>query len=190
MTCCVQASYNGIYKSQAMKDILEKAASIRLLIFDVDGVLTDGSLFIGDDGQEYKAFNSRDGHGIKMLQKHGVIVAIITGRTSRVVEHRMENLGVSHVYQGKLEKLPAFEELIAELGIPAEQTAYVGDDVVDLPVMRRTGLAIAVQDAHELVLKHSHWQTPSNGGRGAARDVCEMLMQARGVLKDELDSYL
>ncbi len=175
---------------QAMKDIPEKAAGIRLLIFDVDGVLTDGSLFIGDDGQEYKAFNSRDGHGIKMLQKHWVIVAIITGRTSRVVEHRMENLGVSHVYQGKLEKLPAFEELIAKLGISAEETAYVGDDVVDLPIMRRVGLAIAVQDAHELVRKHSHWQTPSPGGRGAARDVCEMLMQARGVLEDELDSYL
>lgn len=173
-----------------MKDILNKAARIRLLIFDVDGVLTDGSLFLGDDGQEYKAFNSRDGHGIKMLQKHGVIVGIITGRTSKVVEHRMENLGVTHIYQGKLDKLPAFEELIAELGVSADETAYVGDDVVDLPVMRRVGLAIAVQDAHPLVLKHSHWQTPSNGGRGAARDVCEMLMEARGVLQTAMDSYL
>jgi 3-deoxy-D-manno-octulosonate 8-phosphate phosphatase (KDO 8-P phosphatase) len=90
-----------------MKDILDKAARIRLLIFDVDGVLTDGSLFVGDDGQEYKAFNSRDGHGIKMLKKHGVEVAIITGRTSQVVEHRMANLGIKHVYQGKLDKLPA-----------------------------------------------------------------------------------
>ena len=173
-----------------MKDILEKAARIRLLIFDVDGVLTDGSLFIGDDGQEYKAFNSRDGHGIKMLQKHGVIVGIITGRTSKVVEHRMANLGITHVYQGKLEKLPAFEELIDKLGITPQETAYVGDDVVDLPVMRRVGLAIAVQDAHPLVVRHSHWQTPRGGGRGAARDVCEMLMEARGVLKRELDSYL
>ena len=173
-----------------MKDILEKASRIRLLILDVDGVLTDGSLFLGDDGQEYKAFNSRDGHGIKMLQKHGVIVAIITGRTSQVVEHRMANLGVKHVYQGKLEKLPAYEELAAKLGIPAEETAYVGDDVVDLPVMRKIGLAIAVQDAHPLVQAHSHWQTPSHGGRGAARDVCEMLMEAQGVLEDELDSYL
>ncbi|MDX2457549.1 MAG: 3-deoxy-manno-octulosonate-8-phosphatase KdsC [Gammaproteobacteria bacterium] len=173
-----------------MKDILEKASRIRLLILDVDGVLTDGSLFVGDDGQEYKAFNSRDGHGIKMLQKHGVIVAIITGRTSKVVEHRMANLGVSHVYQGQLEKLPAYEELATKLGIPAEATAYVGDDVVDLPVMRKVGLAIAVQDAHPLVQTHSHWQTPSRGGRGAARDVCEMLMEAKGVLKDELDSYL
>jgi 3-deoxy-D-manno-octulosonate 8-phosphate phosphatase (KDO 8-P phosphatase) len=173
-----------------MKDILNKASRIRLLIFDVDGVLTDGSLFLGDDGQEYKAFNSRDGHGIKMLQRHGVIVGIITGRTSKVVEHRMENLGVTHIYQGKLQKLPAYEELITELGMSDEETAYVGDDVVDLPVMRRVGLAIAVQDAHPLVLKHSHWQTPSGGGRGAARDVCEMLMESRGVLQAEMESYL
>jgi 3-deoxy-D-manno-octulosonate 8-phosphate phosphatase (KDO 8-P phosphatase) len=173
-----------------LKDILEKAARIRLLIFDVDGVLTDGSLFLGDDGQEYKAFNSRDGHGIKMLQKHGVMVAIITGRSSQVVEHRMRNLGVTHVYQGKLEKLPAFEELITSLGVTAGQTAYVGDDVVDLPVMRRVGLAIAVQDAHPLVVRHSHWQTPHGGGRGAARDACELIMEAHGVLQQELDSYL
>lgn len=173
-----------------MKDILDKAARIQLLIFDVDGVLTDGSLFVGDDGQEYKAFNSRDGHGIKMLIKHGVTVAIITGRTSKVVEHRMENLGIEHVYQGKLEKLPAYEELARELGISAAETAYVGDDIVDLPVMRRVGLAIGVQDAHPLVRKHSHWLTPSCGGRGAARDVCEMLMEARGVLEQEMSSYL
>jgi 3-deoxy-D-manno-octulosonate 8-phosphate phosphatase (KDO 8-P phosphatase) len=173
-----------------MKDINEKAARIRLLIFDVDGVLTDGSLFVGDDGQEYKAFNSRDGHGIKMLLKYGIEVAIITGRTSQVVEHRMANLGITHIYQGKLEKLPAYEELRKKLGISPEETAYVGDDVVDLPVMRRVGLAIAVQDAHPLVRQHSHWQTPSTGGRGAARDVCEMLMEAKGVLHDELGRYL
>jgi 3-deoxy-D-manno-octulosonate 8-phosphate phosphatase (KDO 8-P phosphatase) len=173
-----------------MKDLSEKAARIRLLIFDVDGVLTDGSLFVGDDGQEYKAFNSRDGHGIKMLLKYGVEIAIITGRTSRVVEHRMANLGITHVYQGKLDKLPAYEELRGKLGISPEETAYVGDDVVDLPVMRRVGLAIAVQDAHPLVRQHSHWQTPSAGGRGAARDVCEMLMEAKGVLQEELGHYL
>ena len=173
-----------------MKDILDKASRIRLLVFDVDGVLTDGSLFIGDAGEEYKAFHSRDGHGIKMLQGHGVEIAIITGRVSNVVEHRMESLGVTHVYQGKREKLPAFQELIAKLDIPEEQVAYVGDDVVDLPVMRRVGLAIAVQDAHPLVLKHSHWQTPTPGGRGAARDVCEMIMEAKGVLEKEMSKYL
>jgi 3-deoxy-D-manno-octulosonate 8-phosphate phosphatase (KDO 8-P phosphatase) len=173
-----------------MKDILEKASRIRLVVFDVDGVLTDGSLYIGDDGQEYKAFHSRDGHGIKMLLGQGVEIAVITGRTSRVVEHRMKNLGITHVYQGKLEKLPAFNELLEKLGVAGEQTAYVGDDVVDLPVMRRVGLAIAVQDAHPLVRQHSHWQTPSPGGRGAARDVCELIMEARGVLDDVMSRYL
>jgi len=173
-----------------MKDILDKAARIKLLIFDVDGVLTDGSLFLGDDGQEYKAFNSRDGHGIKMLLKHDVEIGIITGRTSKVVEHRMSNLGITHIYQGKLDKLPAFYELAEKLGVSMEEIAYVGDDVVDLPVMRKVGLAIAVQDAHSLVLKHSHWQTASPGGRGAARDVCEMIMEARGVLESTLSSYL
>ncbi len=173
-----------------MKDILERAAQIKLVIFDVDGVLTDGSLFLGDDGLEYKAFNSRDGHGMKMLQQSGVTIAIITGRTSKVVEYRMQSLGIEHVYQGQLDKRLAFAELTEKLGIEASEVAYVGDDVVDLPVMAKVGLAIAVQDAHSMVLKHSHWQTPSRGGRGAGRDVCEMLMEARGVLQEKLDSYL
>ncbi len=173
-----------------MKDILERAAQIKLVIFDVDGVLTDGSLFLGDDGLEYKAFNSRDGHGMKMLQQSGVTVAIITGRTSKVVEYRMQSLGVEHVYQGQLDKRQAFAELLKKLNVDANEVAYVGDDVVDLPVMSKVGLAIAVQDAHSMVLKHAHWQTPSCGGRGAGRDVCEMLMEARGVLQEKLDSYL
>jgi len=173
-----------------MQDILEKAARIRLVIFDVDGVLTDGSLFLGDDGQEYKAFNSRDGHGMKMLQSNGVEIAIITGRSSQVVSHRMASLGIEHVYQGARDKAPAYVELRDKLGLDDAQVAYVGDDVVDLPVMRRVGLAIAVQDAHTLVKKHAHWQTPSRGGRGAARDVCEMLLEAQGKLDDELRKYL
>ncbi len=173
-----------------MKDILEKAARIRLLIFDVDGVLTDGSLFLGDDGQEYKAFHSRDGHGIKMLLSHGMEVAIITGRTSEVVKHRMANLGVKRLYQGQHDKTVAFLELLAEMNLSADQVAYVGDDVVDLPVMRQVGLAIAVQDAHPLVKKHAHWQTPSGGGRGAGRDVCEMLLEAMGKLDEEMAKYL
>jgi len=173
-----------------MKDILERAAQIKLAIFDVDGVLTDGSLFLGDDGLEYKAFNSRDGHGLKMLQQSGVTVAIITGRTSKVVEYRMQSLGIEHVYQGQLDKRIAFAELLEKLNLTADEVAYVGDDVVDLPVMSKVGLAIAVQDAHSMVLKHAHWQTPSCGGRGAGRDVCEMLMEARGVLQDKLASYL
>jgi len=173
-----------------MKDILAKAAQIRLVIFDVDGVLTDGRLIFGDDGQEYKAFHSRDGHGMKMLQHSGVEVGIITGRSSKVVEHRMANLGIQHVYQGQLDKLPAFEKLIAKLNFSPEQVAYVGDDVVDLPIMLRVGLAVAVADAHPLVIQHAHWQTPHAGGQGAARDICEMIMEARGSLETELQRYL
>ncbi len=173
-----------------MQEILERAARIRLVVFDVDGVLTDGSLFLGDAGEEYKAFHSRDGHGMKMLQEAGVELAVITGRTSRVVEHRMASLGIEHVFQGQRDKLPAFEALIARLGLQAAECAYVGDDVVDLPVMRRVGLAIAVQDAHPLVVRHAHWQTPSPGGRGAARDVCELILEARGDLERVLARYL
>jgi 3-deoxy-D-manno-octulosonate 8-phosphate phosphatase (KDO 8-P phosphatase) len=173
-----------------MQDILEKAARIKLVIFDVDGVLTDGRLFYGDDGQEYKAFHSRDGHGMKMLQKSGVEIGIITGRNSKVVTHRMADLGVQHVYQGKLEKLPAFEELITKLGVAADEVAYVGDDVVDLPIMLRVGLAIAVADAHHVVIKHAHWQTGHGGGAGAARDVCELIMEAHGTLNSGMQEFL
>jgi 3-deoxy-D-manno-octulosonate 8-phosphate phosphatase (KDO 8-P phosphatase) len=173
-----------------VQDIATKAQSIKLVIFDVDGVLTNGSLYLGDDGQEYKAFNSRDGHGMKMLQETGVIIGIITGRTSEVVRIRMGSLGVKHVYQGRQEKLPAFQELRDKLGLSDEQVAYVGDDVVDLPIMRRVGLAIAVGDAHPLVIQHAHWQTPHAGGHGAGRDVCEMIMAAQGHLQRLLDSYL
>lgn len=172
-----------------MKDILEKAAQIKLVVFDVDGVLTDGSLFVGDDGQEYKAFHAKDGLGMKMLQRSGVEIGIITARTSQVVLHRMQNLGIEHVYQGKLEKLPAFEELVNKLGLSFEQTAYVGDDVVDLPVMRQAGLAIAVQDAHPIAKQHAHWQTPHAGGRGAARDVCDMIMEAQNTLDAQVQAF-
>ena len=173
-----------------MREIRERAARVRLVVFDVDGVLTDGSLFIDAVGREIKAFHSRDGHGMKMLQQSGVDIAIITGRTSDVVEHRMKSLGVKYVYQGQEEKLPAFLELMAKLNLEPEQAAYVGDDVVDLPVMCRVGLAVAVQDAHALVCQHAHWQTSEPGGRGAARAVCELIMAAQGSLDASLQSYI
>lgn len=173
-----------------MQDITEKAKKIKLVIFDIDGVLTSGALFIGDDGQEYKAFNSKDGHGLRMLQDSGVEVAIITGRTSKVVTHRAKDLGITRIYQGKREKLPAYEELIKETGLSHEQIAYVGDDVVDLPVMSKVGLSICVQDGHSFVKQHSHWVTESNGGCGAGREVCEMILDAQGNLHDMLQSYI
>ncbi len=173
-----------------MQAILERAARVRLAIFDVDGVLTDGSLFLGDDGQEYKAFHSRDGHGMVMLQGSGVHLAVISGRSSEVVRIRMEGLGITQVYQGQRDKLPAYEELKRCLGLSDEAIAYVGDDIVDLPVLRRVGLAVAVADAHPLVRQHAHWSTTAPGGRGAAREVCELIMEAQGTLGAATQAYL
>ncbi|WP_428608113.1 3-deoxy-manno-octulosonate-8-phosphatase KdsC [Sedimenticola sp.] len=173
-----------------MQETLNRAKQIRLVIFDVDGVLTDSSLYLGDDGQEYKAFNSKDGLGMKLLQKSGIEIGIITGRTSNVVALRMESLGIEHVFQGQRHKVPAFEALRDKLGLRNEQIAYVGDDVVDLPVMRQVGLAITVQDAHQLAKAHAHWQTQAAGGHGAAREICEMLMAAQGTLEQAYEKYL
>jgi 3-deoxy-D-manno-octulosonate 8-phosphate phosphatase (KDO 8-P phosphatase) len=170
--------------------VLALAAKVKLVLFDVDGALTDARLILGDDGQEYKAFNSKDGHGIKMLQRNGVAAGIITGRTSRVVEHRVRDLNIPHMYQGCVDKHPVFRELIARLELAPEQTAYVGDDVVDLPIMLEVGLAVAVADAHPLVKQHAHWVTPSGGGRGAGREVCEMIMHAQGTYAAEMLKYL
>lgn len=168
------------------------ASQIELLILDVDGVLTDGSLFYDNQGQEYKAFNSRDGHGLRMLQDAGVKVAILTGRQSELVQHRAKNLNIPAelVFQGFRDKCPAFEALLKATHIPAHKIAYVGDDVIDLPVMTKVGLAIAVADAHPFVKEHAHWITTRSGGRGAVRETCEMLLDARGQLQAILERYL
>ncbi len=172
-----------------MQKVREKAAQVKLVIFDVDGVLTDGGLYLGDDGLEYKTFYSKDGLGMKMLQRSGIEIGIITARTSRLVSIRMESLGIEHLYQGREEKLPAFIELKQKLGLDAAQIAYVGDDVVDMPIMRRVGLSIAVQDSHPEVLRIADWQTAAPGGRGAAREVCDLLMEAQGTLEKALERY-
>ncbi|MCP4128215.1 MAG: 3-deoxy-manno-octulosonate-8-phosphatase KdsC [Gammaproteobacteria bacterium] len=172
-----------------MEQITQRAKQIRLVIFDVDGVLTDGSLIMGDDGQEYKAFNAKDGHGMKMLQASGVEIGVISARNSRVVSLRMENLGIKHVYQGQRDKLKAFADLLKKLKLEPSQIAYVGDDLLDLCIMRKVGLAIAVQDASPEVVAEADWQTTANGGRGAAREICEMIMQAQGTFDDILAKY-
>ncbi|MCP5424590.1 MAG: 3-deoxy-manno-octulosonate-8-phosphatase KdsC [Gammaproteobacteria bacterium] len=171
--------------NETAESVVKKAARIRLLILDVDGVLTDGRLFFGDDGREFKAFHSRDGHGLKMLQAHGVDIAIISGRTSAAVTRRMAELSVRHVYQGIADKIIAYTKLLEELALRPEQTAYVGDDIVDLPVMARVGLAVAVADADAFVLRHAHWRTPHRGGLGAVRDVCELILLAQNHLASE-----
>jgi 3-deoxy-D-manno-octulosonate 8-phosphate phosphatase (KDO 8-P phosphatase) len=170
-------------------DVQKRARAVKLLIFDVDGVLTDGGLFFGDDGQEYKSFNSRDGHGIKMLRQSGVDVAILTGRTSQVVLHRARNLGISRIIQGSHDKLPSYLAMLAETGLKAEETAYMGDDIVDLPVLRRCGLALTVPDAPPEVLARAHHVTRALGGRGAAREACELILRAQGTWAAQLALY-
>jgi len=171
------------------KSVFSKAKIIKLLICDVDGVMTDGSLFFGDNGLEYKAFHSRDGLGIKMLQRSGIPLAVITARTSDVVTHRMKNLNIDLVFQGQLNKIQAFEQLCQQLDLSPEQVAYVGDDLVDLPAMNKAGLSIAVADAHERVIHAANWTTRHNGGHGAVRDVCELLMEAQGTLEAQFSVY-
>lgn len=171
-------------------DITAKAQQIRLVIFDIDGVLTSGALYLGDDGQEYKAFHSLDGHGIRMLQECGLHAAVITGRKSQVVLHRMQDLGVEIIYQGYRDKRPAFAALLQETKLKPEQIAYMGDDVVDLPVMTQVGLAVAVDNAHTFVKQQADWITSKAGGTGAAREFIELLLQTQGLLQDKLNSYL
>ena len=170
--------------------LIARAQKIKLVAFDVDGVMTDGTLFLADDGQEYKGFNSLDGHGLKMLKGSGVELAIITGRSSRVVENRAKNLGIEIIHQGAHDKLAVYEALCRDLNIDCEATAYMGDDMVDLPVMRRAGLAITVPAAPELVKAHSHLITTREAGHGAVREACEFLMRAQGTLDAALARYL
>lgn len=173
-----------------MQAIYARAKRIRLAIFDVDGVLTDGTLYLTDGGEEIKAFNSLDGHGMKMLRESGVELAIITGRTSRSVELRAKNLGIELLYQGAADKAKAFAELIKTRAVDPAATAYMGDDVVDLPVMVRCGLALTVPNAPLLVRQHAHYVTRAAGGHGAAREACELIMHARGTLTATLEAYL
>lgn len=175
-----------------MTKIHDLALSIKLVILDVDGVLTDGSLYFDNQGQEFKAFNSKDGHGIRMLQDSGIDVALITGRKSELLLHRARNLKISSdlIYQGYRDKRPAFNALLKDTGLSPKNIAYIGDDVIDLPVMSQVGLAIAVADAHDFVCKHSHWITEKNGGRGAVREACEMILTSQDKLEGILNSYL
>lgn len=173
-----------------MQQLYDKASRIRLAIFDVDGVLTDGSLYLADSGEEMKAFNSRDGHGMKMLSECGIELAIITGRTSRCVELRAMSLGIKLLYQGISDKARAYSELLAARKLDPSATAYMGDDVVDLPVMCRCGLALTVPDAPLMVKQHAHYVTRAQGGHGAAREACELIMSAQGVLEGKIQSYL
>ena len=170
--------------------LTQQIKPLRLVVFDVDGILTDGGLYISDSGEEFKRFNSLDGHGLKMLRTSGMELAIITGRTSKCVELRARNLGITRVYQGVENKLAAMQSLLADLKLAPEAAAFMGDDVVDLPVMRRVGLALSVPGAPQLVRDHAHYVTQREAGYGAVREVCELIMTAQGTLQGQLAPYL
>lgn len=170
--------------------LLSRAKLIRLMAFDVDGVMTDGGLYLSDSGEEFKRFNSLDGHGLKMLRASGVEIAIITGRTSRCVASRAENLGIAHVFQGVENKLETMISLLNKLKLSRDAAAYMGDDVVDLSVMRHVGLAISVPESPQLVREHSDYVTQRGGGHGAVREACELIMSAQGTLDAQLAPYL
>lgn len=167
----------------------DKLVDIRLLLLDVDGVMTDGGIIYDANGLETKVFNVKDGHGIKMLQRHGIEVGIITGRTSQVVAFRAKELGISLVYQGALKKLDSYEDVKQKTGLDDRQIAYVGDDVIDVPVMRRVAFAAAPADALMEARTVAHYVTSCAGGRGAVREVCDLILKGRGLWDEVAARY-
>lgn len=167
-----------------------KAKKIKLLLLDVDGVLTDNRLIYGDDGQEYKAFYTRDGHGMVMLQKSGVDIGIITGRKSPLVENRMRDLKVKHLYQGVPDKLPTFLALVEKLSIKMSEIAYIGDDILDLPILTRIGLSISPADGDSEVKSRVDYVSQYKGGQGCVREICEMIMKSQNTWQANMDFYL
>lgn len=162
---------------------------IRILVLDVDGVLTDGSIYISDHGYEMKAFNSRDGHGIKLLQRAGIETAIITGRISKALEHRTEELGIRHVFQNAKDKREAILKLSSELGIDTGEMAYMGDDVVDIPAMVLCAMSFAPSDAMDIVKEKADYVTKLPGGKGAVREAVEVILKNEGLYDEVMKRY-
>jgi 3-deoxy-D-manno-octulosonate 8-phosphate phosphatase (KDO 8-P phosphatase) len=174
----------------ASADALQRAANVKLMIFDVDGVMTDGGLYYGDDGETFKRFNVLDGQGIKLLQKFGIETALITARQSAIVLQRATGLGITHVHQGAHDKRAVFEQLIKTLDIRADQCGFVGDDIIDLPILTRIGFAASVANGHAEVRRRVHYVTRSVGGHGAVRELCDLILQAQGKHEAALAPYL
>ena len=169
---------------------VERAARVKLMIFDVDGVLTDGSLHYGAEGEAFKTFNVHDGLGIKLLQEAGIATAIISARRSPQVTARAKDLGIGHVHQGGHDKLTPFNALLAQLGLTADQVGFIGDDVVDLPILSRVGFAMGVPNGRQEVLARAHYVTQHHGGRGAVREVCEFVLRAQGLYDKIMAQFL
>jgi 3-deoxy-D-manno-octulosonate 8-phosphate phosphatase (KDO 8-P phosphatase) len=172
------------------QEILQRAKTIKLLLLDVDGVLTDGKLYFGNQGEELKAFNILDGHGIKMLQESGVKVGIVTGRESKLVARRANDLGINIVIQASKDKKQSVVKIAAQLNLALNQIAFMGDDYPDLSAMRSVGLALTTANAHAVNIAHAHWCSDKPGGSGAVREACDLLMQAQDTYAKALEKYL
>ena len=189
MTGKKQIAGDAKFRERKKRTLIHIAKEIKLLILDVDGVLTDGSIILDNDGNEYKAFHVRDGHGIKMLIHADVKVAIITGRHSKVVERRAQELGITEVFQKCLQKKTAYAHLLTQYKIKEAEVAYVGDDIVDAPIMASVGLPVAVADADEDTKKFALMVTKNLGGRGAVREVTDFILKAKGLWQGMFDAY-
>ena len=173
-----------------MNNLVEKARNIKCLICDVDGVLTDGLIFLDNHANELKAFNIQDGMGLVLLRAAGIEVAVITTSKNAVIDHRMKQLGIIHYFTGQVEKLTAFEKLKAQLGLTNEQFACAGDDLPDLPIIRQVGLGVAVANAVPQIKEFAAWTTEKHGGRGAVREICDLILTAQGKFDQALEKYL
>jgi 3-deoxy-D-manno-octulosonate 8-phosphate phosphatase (KDO 8-P phosphatase) len=171
-------------------EVKKRILPIRMMIFDVDGVLTDGRIIYMDDGSEIKEFDVQDGHGIKLLQRAGIEVALITGRACRAVEQRAAGLGISRLYQGSKVKTEAYDQILSDVGLKEHETGFMGDDLIDIPVMRRAGFSVAVPNGVPHIFPFAHYVTRASGGRGAAREVCEMILQVQGLWESVTKRYL
>ncbi|MCX7043882.1 MAG: HAD hydrolase family protein [Candidatus Sumerlaeota bacterium] len=170
-------------------ELQQRLKEIRMIVLDVDGVMTAGQLILGE-ADEYKAFSCLDGHGLRMAMRHGLCIAIITGRRSQAVERRAAELGIEDLFQDAKNKMPFFHELLARHGLQASQALYIGDDLPDLPLMRAAGVGVAVANAHEEVLARADYVTRKNGGEGAVREMIDMVLKATGKWDEAMERYL
>lgn len=178
-----QNTHHGFY-GPVSEDIWHRAQQIKLLICDVDGVFSDGRIYLSNSGEELKAFHTRDGYGVRSLLTSGINVAVITGRQSQIVQNRMTALGITDIHQGIDDKLVPFESLLKKYQLTPEQVAYIGDDMVDLPVMKAVGLSVCVADGHPFVKRHCHMTTQINGGHGALRELTDLLLLSQGKFEN------
>lgn len=179
----LNADYVSTWYGDIAQPLLERFAAIKLVVCDIDGVFSDGRIYLGNNGEELKAFHTRDGFGVKALINAGIEVAVITGRRSAIVENRMSALGVQHIFQGQEDKLSCFEQLAKQLNLAASDIASIGDDIPDLDMLKASGLAVAVQDAHPYVQQHAHYITAQRGGFGAVRELSDLILTAQGQLQ-------